>query len=507
MPVQFINAGFSASDGVPGAYGEVVYGAGSSSAAAIPLKLLCVGIMNSVSGTATPDVTVQPIYSQNDADNYFGAGGQLNIMLRAALRIPGVQVFGAAPAAAGGAVAASCTLTFVAGQTIAGTYNFRVAGFALNLTVGATDTATVVATNFKNLVNSYPGLPVKVTNVAGVCTLTAKSLGTSGNTILYWQDTTQLPSGCTATITGAGTAVTNGAVPLSGGTGTENVTNLLAVINPQHYDRIAIATTDATNAGLWRTQIDAQAGIVTGNLQHVVSAVSGTLSAAETYAQTNINDQRFQCMWYLNSETTTPELAAIFASARTSFEQTDPDQSYDGYILPGVYGQDKGDWPNHATLVGAINNSITAITGTPDGRASVVRSITTRSLNGTTPDYSTRDTGQAVVPDFILTDLKLYWSSTFVKSNPRVADDGPVGSKPPAAGVATPSSWVSLVTKKMRDYERGVIGATTIAPIIINVDNNLPFASFNAASNMIMLAAPIQVAPAHHQIGISVRQS
>lgn len=502
-----IMASFGA-DPVPGPYGEVQYGAGATSAASIPLRLLCMGLKASGAGSAVDDSSIFPIYSQGDADTYFGAGGQLDLMLQGALGIPGVTVFGMSVAPAGGAVAAFITLTIVAAQATGGTYSFRIAGKTMQITIGPSDSATVIALAIRDKIRSFPYLPVTASNSAGVVTITMKSPGTCGNSQPYFHDITLLPSGVTATLTNGGTPITGGGVPLAGGTGTENVTNALAVLNPQHFDRIALGHNDSTNLALWKAQIDAQAGALQGNLQHVVYATNGTLAAATSLAQTTLNHQRFQGMWMLNSETPFGVIAAVMGADRTAFEQADPASAFDGDVLTGIAPQtQKADLPNHPTLVSALNNSVTPITTTPDGNAVVVRSITTRSLNGVNPDYSTRDTGQAVVPDFILTDLKLYWSTVFQPSNPRNADNPLPTERARPAGVATPALWASAVTAKLRAYEQGKIGGTTIAPIIINVDSNLPTAVYDAANGRIALAAPIVVAPANHQTLVSVRQT
>ena len=513
MGFNFTINGFSSSDGVPGAYGVVKYNAGAQSASSIPLTCLCVGLGSG--GTATPDSSIVQVASGSDADTAFGVGTQLARQCRAALAVPGVTVYGMPVAAAGGAAAAYITLTLVAGQAIGGTYFFWIAGQAMQITIDAADTATTAAVKVKNAINQYlPALPVTATNVAGVLTITAVSPGTCSNSLIFWHDKSQIPSGFTATVTNAGTQVTGGGYPFNGtgaGTGTESVANVLAILLSQHYDRIAIGQVDSTNLGLWRTQLDAQAGVLNGNIQFAVAASNGTFAAAQSLAQTTLNDELFQFAHLLNSETPPAELAAVIAAVRTSAEQSDPDAHYDygnncpHSALPGIAPQRmQADIPTHATLVSAINNSVTECTTTPDGRVVMVRSVTTKSLVGSTPNFATRDTGQAVVPAWILKDLELIWTSSFAPNNPRVmADPGP-NDPSPAPGIAYPLLWNGVVTAKMRDYEQGKLGTTQIAPIIVNVSANLPASSFDSTAARIMTVAPTQVAASQHQIGITV---
>lgn len=510
MSFQFNINGFSSTDGVPGAYGIVKYGAGAQSAASIPLTLLLVHL--GAGGTATPDQDIVQVASASDADTAFGAGWPLTRMCQAALNIPGVNVFGMPVAAAGGAAAAFITVTFTAsGMTASGTYYFRIAGVKLQITINPTDTATDIAVAFKNAINQYPRLPVRVTNTAGVATVTAVGAGTWANTLIYFHDTRSIPAGSTAVVTNGGSVVTGGGIPFSGagaGTGTENVTTALAILLPQHYDRIGIGQVDATNLGRWRTQLQAQAGVLNGNIQFAVAAANGTFSAASSLGQTTLNDQLFQMVWLLNSETPACEIAATVAAMRTAAEQADPDAAYDYVQVPGIAPQSQAaDRPLHATLVSAINGSVTACTTTDDGRVVIVRSVTTRSLNGATPDFATRDTGQAVVPAFCLKDILLNWTTDFQPNNPRVMDNPGPNDPVPPPGVAYPDLWNARVTSKLRDYEAGKIGGTTIPPIIINVSAHLPASSYDSIADRIMTVAPVKVAPVNHQIGTTILQT
>ena len=504
MPI--VIAGFSSTDKVPGAYGEVKFGTGAISAASIPLVLLLVGLKTSA-GSANADTEVKSIFSQDDATSYFGAGSQLERMCRKAIKYQGVQIKAIAVAEAGGSIAATASITISGSWIATGTWTYRVAGETFTGTVGTTDTATQVAAAIRDAFNANAGSPVTAASAAGVVTLTTKNKGTSQNRHVLFQDRSLLPAGASSAIAG-GAAVTGDGVLFAGGTGTENVTNALATLNPTRYDRIAIGQLDSANLTLWRTQLNAQAEVLTGILQHAVCASNDTLTAATSLAQTALNAQRFQLCWHLSSETHPSEIAASMAGLRIQAEQSDPDAHFDGAILKGVAPQSqRTDWPIHATLVSALNNGVTPITTTPDGFATVVRSIVTHSLTGANPDYSTLDTGDAVVPDFVLTALKLYWLSQIVPNNPRVADDSSIDERRKPSGIITPSAWNAAVYGILKDFEAGRTGGVQIAPILINVDLNLPVSQFDPAAKRIMTALTVIPAPSNHQVGISVRQA
>jgi hypothetical protein len=139
-------------------------------------------------------------------------------------------------------------------------------------------------------------------------------------------------------------------------------------------------------------------------------------------------------------------------------------------------------------------------------------SITSHSLNGSTPDYRTFNTSDAYVPDFVRKDIGLYWSTVFKPGNPRVADDPAGDSKPLLSGVACPSTWNPAIVQKLRNYERGILASgsapttPTVAPIIINVSDNLPTTVYDPIAKRLVSVIPVVPAPPNHQLGISVRQ-
>jgi phage tail sheath gpL-like len=570
---SIVIVGFPSTDFVPIAAGQVKYGAGATSAASIPLKLLCVGMKASNAiGTSVQDAEVDFIPDVPTADTLYGAGSQLARCVQAAVGIQGVQVYGAPVAVPGGATQATFTFLITASQTIPVTLILRIAGLTISVGVGASDIASVIATNVAAQINATTRCPFTAVAVGAVVTATCITPGLDGNSYIafasyllcpgvsatlggvlwstftpsvtvpavgtyvqpsaahtsgfYYKCTTSgaigaseptWPTTIGATVTdGAavwtcfGLVVTGGGISAGGGSGAENVTNILAYINNAQYDRIALCQNDATNLGRWKTQVDTQAGPLSLILQHVIAATNSTLATATSLAQTTLNDQRFQLLWYLNSETHYTELAGVWAALRTANEAVDPAASsvYDGMVLPGVAPQSqRADWAIHSTLVSALNNGVTPISTSPSGQAVMVRSITTHSLNGTLPDYSCLDTSEAVVPDFVLVSLLLFWINVFKPSNPRVAPDLPADSVPYPAGVAYPALWSSTATSILADFGNGIVQGLQVPPIIYNVANNPVVSAFDPIAGRIMSAVTVQPMPGDHQLGQSVLQT
>jgi phage tail sheath gpL-like len=376
--------GFSSTAKVPAFYGETKFAAGAISAGDIPLRLLLVGTKTSA-GSATADQDIVQVFSQTDADAYFGPGSELGIMCAGALQTAGVQIWAAPTAEAGGAAAATATITITGTWTAVGTFLYRIDGVLVTGQIAATDTISNVADSIVAAVNGNTHLPCTAAKGSGpgyVVTLTRKSKGARGNQGILFQDISQLPSGLSSAIAG-GSSVTGPGVHFGSGSGLDDVTNVLALLAPDQYDRIAIAQNGSANLALWKTALNTQAGPTIGILQHVVWATNGSLSAHIALAQTTCNEPRMEGLWQLNGETIPSFTAASFAALRTATEQNDPDASYDDVVIPGVAPQSqKADWPVYGTLVSALDNSTTPIATNRTGGAYIVRAITTYSLSG-----------------------------------------------------------------------------------------------------------------------------
>lgn len=491
-------AGFSSATKRPGFYGQVNFGAGPVSIGSIPLICLLVGLKDS-SGTMTADTDVLDVPDTTTLDGYAGAGSELARMGYVALKVPGVKIKIASPTGGGGA-SATATVTIGGTWSVAGTLTIRIGGKAVSCAVGASDTTDAVGTALANAINADTTLPVTAADLTSVVTLTVKQAGIRGNQYILFKDLTLAPSGLTATLAG-GSSVTGGGVFLHNGTVSETMTTMLATLFPAHYNRIAIAQNDATSLAAWKTQFDDKAAAAEGHREQGIFATNSTLAAAATLSQTTLNSARFQQCWLLNSESHPSEIAAAMAALRTQSEQTDPDAGYDGAVLAGIAPQSQsGDFASAATQETALGEGVTPLVTNTDGTVSVVRAITTRSLNGSNPDYRTLDTSQCTVPDYVLDLLDLEWTTSFAVSNTKVADDPATGEKPRPAGVATPTLWNKRVAVLLSQLEdQGILTETALNPPSSYFDDT-------GATPHIMTSVPVIPCPQNHQVGVLVSQ-
>lgn len=488
--------GWTSDDKVPGAYTETKFGQGRLSVGSFPVKVVVTGTKLST-GSATVDQDIVPVYSSDDAVTKLGAGSTATRQCLAALQVPGVNLYAAPPAIASGSPgSATLTLTIGGSWTAGGTIKVWIGGEYVEVNVGQTDTASDAATTARLQVNALPNGLAIASGSTGAVVLTATNIGTQGNAVTVYWDMSEAPTGLTITPSG-GTLVHSRLYKLAGGTGTETLANVIALLKTDVFDYIALAQNDATNLGLIKAHMTTEAGPTISHLEHAVAAVTGTLSNATGIA-TTLNDYRTALLWYENSETHPSELAATVGAIRNVIEPSEPNNNYDDFPVPGAVPQRYAvDKPLHATLKAALNNGVTPLLE-KNGVVSIVRGIVTHCLNGSTPDYRCYDWGDAVVPDRVSKELAAEWVSVFKPANPYVGADAVGSEKDPFPGVGTPNKWNSSVYGNLKRFEA--------ANWIQDVDQNLPVTEYQPERPALATAVNIVVRKQQHSIGISVRQ-
>jgi phage tail sheath gpL-like len=330
--------------------------------------------------------------------------------------------------------------------------------------------------------------------------LTVKSKGVRGNAWYAKLDTSLAPSGNVTTITG-GTPTSSGMVPFSGGSGTDDATNVINLLKATEYFRIAAAQNDSTNAALWEAHADAEADPLIEHLEQVVFGHNGTLAAATTLAQSTLNAYLCSLYWCRYSRKHPSQIAARIAGIRCVAESTNPWTRYDGHfndstaLLWTTVPQLNADIPLHSELKSALNSGVSPIS-TYAGDLRIVRSICSRSLNGSAPDYRCLDTADVSVPQRVREELAVL-GGTFIENNPGCGPDLPDG-QPQRPGVGTPKIWNALVIGLARELEqRGWVS---------DVDTNKPTSTWNNSNKRIETAFPVVVTSHQHQLVNSIRQ-
>lgn len=492
-------------DKVPGVYLQTIFGIGGSSTSSIPQYLLVAGFV-SADSTITANTEILPIFTEDDAALYAGPGSQLDLMLRAALKVGGIRIK-AIGIGISGLTAATATITIDGTWTTGGEWRYRIGGKYLAGGILSTGDPQDVAESIEAYITANDTLPVTAAAASGsgttwVVTLTAKSPGAWGNDLILWQDDDALPAGATSVIAG-GSAVGNGGKLFHNGAGAGTVATALATLEADggRFYRIAGAQNDSTNLGRWRDFLDTMAGPLVGKTGHAVFATADTLSAATTVAQA-LNEQRAQMLWMEDGETPSAVIAAKMAALRLQAEQSNPNRSYDDLVLDGIAPQtDINTNPTRPELVAALDVGLTPLK-TVNGKVLVVRAITTRSLTDLGGvDDGTLDVADAAVPDAVRDEIALFWETDFKASHPNVGDDPPANGPNPAAGIAYPAQWASEVKRVLKNLET--------QRWITKVDAHPPRAVLNTAGSTPRIAffAPCIRLPHNHQLEGTIAQT
>jgi phage tail sheath gpL-like len=500
-PVSII--GFASTDFVPGFVGETVLGAGPATSGNAVFKLHLVG-NKLATGSKTANQDTDQVFDETMARAYYGPGSELHRMVRAALRIPGIQIW-CTPVTESAGAAGTQTITFTGTATSAGSFIYWIDGERVEVSVALGDVPTTAGATLVSQVTQKDYLPCTSANASGTVTNTRKQKGTRGNFGVVVQDTTQAPSGMTSALGGAGTTVTGGGKRFGGGTTADDVTQVSTNVFPAWFQRVALAANDSANLGVWLASENAKAGPLEGRPEYTVVSSSDTLSNAQSLSQTTLNNGRFQLVWMLESESHPAEISAFVAALRTATEAADPGAAYDDAVLLGIVpSRFPAQSPQRSTKLAALQTGLTPVY-TSNGQALITRSITTRCLNGTAPDYRVLDTGWASVTDFIRVDFGSSLWPAWKTANPVLRDDPAPEQGEPPSGVGTPKSWNGTMIKRLKEFERGTAVSSGI-PQVIDVDLNLPSTGWDSVAKRPMSLCPVVPAPRNHQIGVSLRQ-
>lgn len=505
--------GFVTGDFVPGMYTQVQFGVGLMSAGLIPQTCLLLGNKGS-DGSATADVDIVAIGSQEDSDTYVGLTSELAQMNAAALSVTGVSLYNIAVTTATGN-ASTFTVTVSGSWSTAGTIYIRVNGKWYPINFAVTDTsATLAGDAIVAAVNADPHCPFTLVNASGTVTGTNDTVGARGTEYLIGWDTSQKPAGMILTFAGGtlvhGTATSaTGLVPCTGGTGADSLTAAIAIMKSRTWDFIGAAQHDTTNAGLLKAHVAAEAVSTIGHREHVIYAFNQARATTNTFAATTLNDPRESVISFLNSETYPACIAAAFASARSVRNPDNPNLNWDSYPYDGngvliyealpIFGQQwEADKPTHQTNKTDLANGTTPLTTNQDGTVMVVSAVQSHCRNGAAADYRILYWGEDTCPDRFATDMAFRYAD-LKASNPYDGPDNPSDQFPPQAGVMTPSMWNSELTEVLRIHE-----ANNWAEA---VDQHLPVSEWSSTRRCVLSVAPYVVRSQNHQVGLIVRQT
>lgn len=324
--------------------------------------------------------TLVQIFSESDADTYFGMGSELALMCKWALR--GAKDYGKAPEVwaigiADAGTAAEQTLTITGTPTAAGDIVIKIAGREIRSAVAVSDSVTVMATALDSAIDAIKAdLPVTSSSSIGVVTCVSVSKGVNGEDIPY--EIVSAPAGVTVTPASSVTGAT-----------AKDITTSLDALEDKDYDFVVCANHAAADvadfaahlvntwdagAKRWRFTCMAETGsLATGQ---------GLATAADDYKQLVITAEDFP--------NTPGEIVAYVCAAMAG--ETDPALSFNNVPMKGLYLPPKASIPTNAEIESAIAGGMTILsTNEKQTEAKIVRAVTTKVTHNSVPFYDMLD--------------------------------------------------------------------------------------------------------------------
>jgi phage tail sheath gpL-like len=495
--------GVTGSSKTPAARSEVLYAQSSSGIGDRQRFLLLVGSKSSAS--ALTDYAIDDINSVDEAIGLVGAGSELAGMIEIAGKRPGLSAkYCAVPENAAG-TQATITITIGGSWTKAGSCDVWIDEYLIQVPFLVGGTVTTTAVLAKNDINSRYNIFCVATNSSGVLTLTVNNKGIRGNDHFVYLDKRRLPAGATVVATG-GTALTTGAVPFSGGAGTDAsiLATLLAATVGTKYDYTAWADNSTANVDDIAAQATSKAGAFGAGTENPIFGFADTESASATITDTTINNVFCQGVW-MYGRVHPSKLAAAMGALRAVTEAApvtdlgNPNARYDNVQLLGIPPHFKQEFSPSTTVTDdALNRGLTPII-TRGNAACVCRSITTRCKDAATgyPDYSVLDTGAAVTPQRIREEFDNWWLTEHSVANPYCGPDAPSGDLPPP-GKSTPKLVITRQTARLKEFEA--------QNLVSYVDDNPVLAEYNATLKCIVVNIPSRITAQNHSVMSVVRQ-
>ena len=448
--------GLSINDPLPGNFLEILFAQGATAGFQGERSILLIG-NKTTAGTGTPDTVVYgpdtpvPLLNETDAINLTGTGSELHSMWLDAQRIVGtaIKIYVLIVTESAG-TAASKQFTLANVPNGAGTVRCYVADEFVEYSFAASDTLASITAGMVSAINAKTKWEVTAAQSTSVgandsWTITRKMKGPRGNWMRA-QASITFGNGSTPNTTLTGTT---DAFLTSGATADSNTTALGTILATRYY-YIASAAEDATQLGAVVTQVNTQALPTNGIRQRVFAGSVDTQSNVDTIA-VGLNAARAQIWWSKNG-LITPWRMAARAAAISALEENSGDKPMCNFVgFPrndsesALWGswpapRDQTAWPTPTVLRVALNNGVTPIGVFANGTTYLVDRITTRSLNGSNPDYRIRAAHKVTVCDFFGDDWNALCNDQFGGKN--LTDDVPPGSpNQPPADTTTPSRF------------------------------------------------------------------
>jgi phage tail sheath gpL-like len=395
---------------------------------------------------------VYPVPTLDQAKALFGVGSQIVAIIAAIRRAdPFGLLYAVGVADAGGAVAASMTITVTAAATAAGQVPLWIAGVAVPVVLAGTETINQTATAIAAAITANPDLPVTAAALNAVVTVTARNAGTLGNDIdvrLGWYGAAGgevIPTAFAATLNNP---------TLTGGTTDPVVTASFAALGDTTYDFVVTPYTDATNLAAIDAAMGDQGGRWSYNRMvwgHVYTAKRGSVATLQTLGLGR-NGPHVSILPVWQSPTPIWDWLGVAVGAAAVVLRNDPARPVQEIEIPGVQVPPLGStgrftMTERNTL---LWSGISSIVIGPDNVARIDRLISTYQINAIgQADDAWLSVEKIYTLMRVMRRLQSAWRAAF----PR-AKLAPNGTRAGAdSGVVTPNIGKAMIVGEMRRME------------------------------------------------------
>lgn len=381
-------------------------------------------------GSSAADLA-QRVTSADQVGELHGFGSQLHAMALAWFRANRfTETWAIGVADAGGSVAATVTLTVTGTATENGSLYLYIAGRRIVVPVVSGDVQNTVAASIAAAIAASDfaaELPVTAGAATNVVTLTARNKGTQGNAIDVRLNASL------GEVTPIGTAVAI-AAGVTGATD-PSVAGAIGALGDLQFHVIASGLNDATNLGLWNSELADRFGPIEQKDGHVLVARDDTHSNLVSFGS-GINHRHVTVLGVKNPEAPPWEIAASAAGLVAKEGQADPARPFQTLELPGLRGSMPADRFTHQERDLLLRAGISTVITDEFGVLRLERLITTNRLNSAgAASTAFLDLNTLLTLSFLRWDYR----TQFVSSFPRVklaSDDARFGAGQP---VVTPS--------------------------------------------------------------------
>ncbi|WNJ96539.1 phage tail sheath subtilisin-like domain-containing protein [Vibrio ruber] len=349
-----------------------------------------------------------------------------------------------------GAAASADGFTFSGTAMASGTCYLMIGGKPVQVGVSEGDTAADIAASVIakiTTLNATLGSELRVTAQAGASTnivkLTCKHKGITGNDIdlrINYYTGEQLPKGIICTV---GT--------MSGGTGTPDMTAIVAAIGDEWFNHIVMPYNDQSSLNTLRDELIARWGPMRMQEAIAYTAFRGTHAETSTWGSTR-NDYLITCMGTNKMPTPSWEVAASYAGTAAYYLAIDPAQPLQTLTLKGILPPAKGDQWDLTERNLHLHDGVATYFVDASNQVCIEREISTYQVNKFgSPDPSYLDITTPSTLGYLRYSMKAHITQNYPRH--KLAGDDVLDELEPGQPVVTPKTLRVDFLDKFLEWE------------------------------------------------------